>query len=58
VLPLDHPIRDTIADWLANRWWPSRRKYGGYAIDVYPDIKYRLLSEFTPAQSEITGDCY
>lgn len=56
VLPLEHPISHTIIDYIANQWWPSRRKYGGYAIDVWPDDKFRWMSTFTPAQSYIEGD--
>lgn len=55
VLSLTHPISETIVDWFANQWCPSRRKYAGYAIDVIRDRKFRWLSRFTPSQSEIRG---
>lgn len=56
VLPLTHPISEAIVDWIANTYWPSRRKYGGFSIDVQRDKKFRWLSQFTPSQQYV--ECY
>jgi hypothetical protein len=53
VLPLEHPYSHTITDWIANQWCPSRRKYCGYAINIWPDEQGRWVSDFTPAQCHI-----
>lgn len=56
VLTLDHPISFAIVDWVANKWLPTRRKYGGYAVDIWPDDKHRWVSNFTPSQQYIEGE--
>lgn len=55
IISISHPISYAIIDWLCNQWWPSRRKYGGFTINIWQDVNHRWVSHFTPSQSYITG---
>lgn len=56
VLDLEHPITDTLADWLATVVWPQGPELVGYvgsdmgyAIDVYKNSAGHWVSEFEPS---------
>jgi hypothetical protein len=61
VFSLEHPLSDTLADWIATDVWPNTLPEDvgysgddmGFAIDVYKDNRGRWFSTFEPAQGLI-----
>lgn len=56
VLPLEHPISQTIIEWLSYIWCPSRSAYCGYEIDIIKDPAGRWISDFQPSQITFIGE--
>jgi hypothetical protein len=56
VLDLEHPISETIVDWICNSWWPigPKSREMGFAIDAMRDERMRWVSDFYPSQNEVS----